>query len=76
MQSIISFDCGNRSLSFTILLGKEGKELYIFDTADLTDGKPLDDSTVHARTSSLKTVLCKLDKYKPFMVLIENQPKI
>ena len=71
---IISFDCGHRSLSWTIL-SMSGKELiYKFNFADLTDGKKIADADPTQVAINLKRVLYDLSDIKPKTILIEQQP--
>ena len=73
---IISFDCGHRSLSWTILSmsGKESYLIYKFNFADLTDGKKIADADPRQVAINLKRVLYDLSDIKPKTILIEQQP--
>ena len=74
IHSIISFDCGNRSLAFTVAAEKDKTEVYSFHAVDLAKGKLLKETNVHERTLRLKAVLTMIDKFNPTTVLIEHQP--
>ena len=71
---IASFDCGHRSLSWTIYLNHNDKPKFIFGYADLTSGKKLCDTDLKTIALNLKRVLNTISVFTPKRIIIEQQP--